>query len=136
MVHDDQVIYGGISVDLSLMSESHIAIALRDDTDLLDFIVKTLSAPDTHSSNIGRKIIAELRDYSDSYSEKIIGVALARSLHSRCVANIPEKSLCTPGFWIDNLNSKTISNAKYASLASERCPLSHQGASPRSSSDV
>lgn len=62
MVHDDQIIYGGISVDFFLKSESHIAIALRDDTYLLDFIEKTLSAPYTHSNNISRNIISELRD--------------------------------------------------------------------------
>ena len=42
-----------------------------------------MSPEDTHIGNISRKIIAELRDYSDAHSEKIIGVALARTLHSR-----------------------------------------------------
>jgi hypothetical protein len=75
-----------------LIDGSYIAIALRDDTYLLDFIETTSFAPNTQSGNFGRKIIAELWDYSDAHSEKIIGVVLAQTLHSR----IPE--LC-PQLW-------------------------------------
>lgn len=69
-----------------MKSGSFIAIALRDETYLLDFIEKTSPAPTTH---ISKHIIDELRNYSETHSEKILGVAFARTLHS----HVP--SLCS-----------------------------------------
>jgi hypothetical protein len=82
-----QTIYAGISVDISTESEWHIAIALRDETYLLDFIEKSFDPPTSHTR---QQIIQELRKYGDFHSKKIIGAALSRSLHDRIPGLCPQ----------------------------------------------
>lgn len=60
-------------------SSSFIAIALRDETYLLDFVEKTSPGP---INQISKHIIDELRNYSETHCEKILGVAFARNLQS------------------------------------------------------
>jgi hypothetical protein len=83
MQYGHQNIYAGISVYIPTESESHVAIALRDETYLLDFIENTFDSPASHTC---QQIIAGLKKYSDVHSEKILGAALSRSLHQRMPA--------------------------------------------------
>jgi hypothetical protein len=82
-----KTIFAGISVDISPESDCHVAIALRDETYLLDFIESTFTATISHRC---RQIIATLKGYSDLHSEKILGVAISRSLHDRMPGLCPQ----------------------------------------------
>ncbi|KAJ5674361.1 uncharacterized protein N7477_004295 [Penicillium maclennaniae] len=82
-----KTIFAGILVEISPESECHVAIALRDETYLLDFIESTFTAPTSHSCT---QIIAALRRYSDLHSEKILGVAISRFLHDRMPGLCPQ----------------------------------------------
>jgi hypothetical protein len=78
-VYISQTVYAGFSDDTTLNPSSLIAIALRDETYLLDFIEKTFPGPTTL---ISKHIIDELRKYSETHSEKILGFAFVRTLHN------------------------------------------------------
>ncbi|KAJ5665015.1 uncharacterized protein N7477_007463 [Penicillium maclennaniae] len=86
-------IYAGVSISTTANSSPHIAIAFRDVTYLLDFI-ETVLPPEATEVEIGQSIISELKEYSDIHLEKIVGIALPRTLHER----IP--SLC-PQLWAE-----------------------------------
>lgn len=88
MMNGQQHIYAGISIETAAESVSRVAIALRDDTYLLDFMEHIFSTP-ARSSTTHRHIVTELKKYSDGHSEKILGVALSRSLHERMPALCP-----------------------------------------------
>ncbi|KAJ5135712.1 uncharacterized protein N7515_004990 [Penicillium bovifimosum] len=75
-------IYVGVCVSKAADSGPHIAIAFRDPTYLLDFLEKSLP-PAATELDISQSIINELKNYSDVHLEKILGVALPRTLHGR-----------------------------------------------------
>ncbi|GKZ37927.1 hypothetical protein AbraIFM66950_009790 [Aspergillus brasiliensis] len=82
-------IYAGLSVRISDDSESHVAIALRDETYLLDFM-EFASPASAKPSQTCQLIADNLRKYSDAQSEKILGVALPLSLHKTLPALCPK----------------------------------------------
>lgn len=70
-----------------------VAIALRNETYLLDFLEKGFEDA-VSETVICDFILAELQNYSNLHAEKVIGAALPRSFHSRC------PSLC-PRLWLE-----------------------------------
>lgn len=87
MMSRHQTIYVGISIDISSDYKWCVAIALRDETYLLDFIEKNFSSPTSYTC---QQILAELKRYCDAHSEKILGAALPRSLHKRMPSLCPQ----------------------------------------------
>ena len=70
-----------------------VAIAVRNETYLLDFLEEVFSDP-VSETTICDFILAELQNYSNLHAEKVLGAALPRSFH----AQYP--SLC-PRLWLE-----------------------------------
>jgi hypothetical protein len=84
-----QHIYAGISIGTTADHISQAVIAVRDDTYLLDLLEHEFATPAT-SPTMHEHIIGQLKKYSDEHSEKILGVALSRSLHKRIPTLCPQ----------------------------------------------
>ncbi|CEJ59833.1 hypothetical protein PMG11_08436 [Penicillium brasilianum] len=82
-------IYAGISVSTTADNISQAVIAVRDDTYLLDLLEHEFATPAT-SPIAYEHIISQLKKYSDEHSEKVLGVALSRSLHKLIPALCPQ----------------------------------------------
>ncbi|BCS10530.1 heat shock trehalose synthase [Aspergillus luchuensis] len=79
------VIYAGLTELISDNSSGRVAIAIRNLTDLVDFLVCTWHAPRPNVSDYATDtIITELKRYREKHSEKIISAALHQSLVYRC----------------------------------------------------
>lgn len=87
MLIERQTLYAGIAGTFS-DGKSRIAIALRNETYLLDFLEQ-----DFEGSEIGTVIcdfiITELQNYSNIHAEKILGAALSKSFHVHCPSLYP-----------------------------------------------
>lgn len=89
LMTNEQHIYAGVSIGTTGDFVSRAVIAVRDDTYLLDLLEHEFATPAT-SPMIHEHIISRLKKYSDEHSEKILGVALSRSLHKRIPALCPQ----------------------------------------------
>ncbi|GLA93918.1 hypothetical protein AtubIFM57143_000771 [Aspergillus tubingensis] len=79
------VIYAGITELISDNSSGRVAIAIRNLTDLVDFLVCTWHAPRPNVSDYATDtIIMELQRYREKHAEKIVSAALHQSLVYRC----------------------------------------------------
>ncbi|GKZ73286.1 hypothetical protein AnigIFM50267_009968 [Aspergillus niger] len=79
------VIYAGITELVCDNSSGRVAIAIRNLTDLVDFLVCTWHALRPNVSDYATDtIIAELKDYREKNTEKIVSAALHQSLVYRC----------------------------------------------------
>lgn len=89
LMTNEQHIYAGVSIGTTGDFVSRAVIAVRDDTYLLDLLEHEFATPAT-SPMIHEHIISRLKKYSDEHSEKVLGVALSRSLHKRIPALCPQ----------------------------------------------
>lgn len=89
LMTNKQHIYAGISVSTTADNISQAVIAVRDDTYLLDLLEHEFATPAT-SPTAYEHIISQLKNYSDEHSEKVLGVALSRSLHKLIPALCPQ----------------------------------------------
>jgi hypothetical protein len=87
-----QTLYAGIAGTF-VDGKFRIAIALRNETYLLDFLEQDFEGSDLESV-ICDFILTELQDYSNIHAEKILGAALSKSFHLHC------PSLC-PRLWLE-----------------------------------
>lgn len=87
-----QTLYAGIAGTFA-DGKSQIAIALRNETYLLDFLEQDFQGSEIDTV-ICDFIITELENYSNIHAEKILGAALSRSFHMHC------PSLC-PRLWLE-----------------------------------
>jgi hypothetical protein len=79
----NKTIFAGISGKFIVSATVQVAIALRNETYLLDFLETTFTPPATESE-VCDFILAELQNYRNLHAEKVLGAALPRSFHARC----------------------------------------------------
>jgi hypothetical protein len=87
-----QTLYAGIA-GIFADDKSQIAIALRNETYLLDFLEQDFQGSKLETV-ICDFILSELQNYSNIHAEKILGAALSKSFHAQC------PSLC-PRLWLE-----------------------------------
>lgn len=87
-----QTLYVGIAGTFA-DGKSQIAIALRNETYLLDFLEQDFKGSGLETV-ICDFIITELQNYSNIHAEKILGAAFTKSFHVHC------PSLC-PRLWLE-----------------------------------
>ncbi|OJJ68252.1 hypothetical protein ASPBRDRAFT_133888 [Aspergillus brasiliensis CBS 101740] len=79
------VVYAGITELVCDNASGRVAIAIRNLTDLVDFLVCTWHAPRPNVSDCATDIIiAQLKEYREKNDEKIVSAALHESIVYRC----------------------------------------------------